>query len=357
MTESDPVAVVADTVGEKKAVSPWFQFVGRVRVLTGLMQPEAMRLAGELRAEKAIDLWTDAEIAPRGMKWLRQNYMLMTPTLLAEKLAAVSRLAEKKKEVDEKAADVVEFVAEILKKKNPVLTAAATEFNLFYTTELPKCFADASAELLTSATQEDSYFTAMISMEAIAEKMKGVRDLEESLQKEEEKAAAKAAAKATAKAAKEAEKAAAKATAEAEKAAAKAAKATAAKKPAAEETEKGAPKKATAAAVGGAGIAPAPEPEVAALSIEDARRKGIPKHVKTLVWNKHIGAAVNSTKCMSCREELISIRNFHCGHVIAEAKGGDSTINNLRPICAACNSSMGTMSMNEFTKTFFGWEV
>ncbi len=40
-----------------------------------------------------------------------------------------------------------------------------------------------------------------------------------------------------------------------------------------------------------------------------------------------------------------------------EAKGGDMTINNLRPICAACNGSMGTMSMNEFTTQFFGWSI
>ena len=55
--------------------------------------------------------------------------------------------------------------------------------------------------------------------------------------------------------------------------------------------------------------------------------------------------------------ENINIRNFHCGHVIAESKGGDSTIKNVRPICAACNSSMGTMSMSEFTKTYFGRDV
>ena len=53
----------------------------------------------------------------------------------------------------------------------------------------------------------------------------------------------------------------------------------------------------------------------------------------------------------------ISIRSFHCGHVIAESKGGDTNIANLRPVCAACNLSMGVMSMNEFTTKFFGWSV
>jgi hypothetical protein len=87
------------------------------------------------------------------------------------------------------------------------------------------------------------------------------------------------------------------------------------------------------------------------------RRKNIPKHIKTLVWNKYIGRETVEAKCLSCKQEKIDMRNFHCGHVLAEAKGGDLTINNLRPICAPCNLSMGTKSMNEFTQEFFGWTV
>jgi len=87
------------------------------------------------------------------------------------------------------------------------------------------------------------------------------------------------------------------------------------------------------------------------------RRKNIPKHVKTLVWGKFIGNDKPVAKCFSCRHENIDIRSFNCGHVIAEAKGGTCTIDNLRPICAPCNGSMGTMSMNEFTSKYFGWTV
>ena len=88
-----------------------------------------------------------------------------------------------------------------------------------------------------------------------------------------------------------------------------------------------------------------------------AKKKAIPKHVKTLVWNKYIGADKAKAPCMSCRQADIGIRSFHCGHVVAEAKGGDMTINNLRPICSDCNLAMGTMSMNEFTSQFFGWQI
>ena len=87
------------------------------------------------------------------------------------------------------------------------------------------------------------------------------------------------------------------------------------------------------------------------------KKRSIPKHIRTLVWNKYIGADNANAKCISCKEERIDCRNFHCGHVLSEAKGGDLTITNLRPICSHCNLSMGTRSMNEFTLEFFGWEV
>jgi hypothetical protein len=87
------------------------------------------------------------------------------------------------------------------------------------------------------------------------------------------------------------------------------------------------------------------------------KKRSIPKHIRTLVWNKYIGADNANAKCVSCKEERIDCRSFHCGHVLSEAKGGDLTITNLRPICSHCNLSMGTRSMNEFTLEFFGWEI
>jgi len=87
------------------------------------------------------------------------------------------------------------------------------------------------------------------------------------------------------------------------------------------------------------------------------KRKKIPKQIKTLVWNEYIGNDIMSNKCLCCKKEKIDIRNFHCGHVIAESKGGDLTIKNLRPICAPCNASMGTMSMDDFALTYFGYTV
>lgn len=87
------------------------------------------------------------------------------------------------------------------------------------------------------------------------------------------------------------------------------------------------------------------------------KKKAIPKHVKTLVWDKYIGSDKAEAACCCCLSTPISIRNFHCGHVISEVNGGDLTIQNLRPICAPCNLSMGRQNMNDFTKIYFGWSV
>lgn len=138
--------------------------------------------------------------------------------------------------------------------------------------------------------------------------------------------------------------------------------AAAAAEPDATKPKRGRPKKPAAAAE--AEDSSTEEEEAAAAETEadtkaplHVRRKKIPKAIRMHVWNLHIGSHKGEDRCMCCKEKKIDLSNFHCGHVIAESKGGDLTIKNLRPICAACNSAMGTRSMNEFTREFFGWEV
>lgn len=82
------------------------------------------------------------------------------------------------------------------------------------------------------------------------------------------------------------------------------------------------------------------------------KKKTIPKKLKTEVWKTNIGEDVGSSLCLCCKKTKISQSDFHCGHVIAEANGGETNIMNLKPICAQCNLSMGTINMNEFAKLF-----
>jgi len=76
------------------------------------------------------------------------------------------------------------------------------------------------------------------------------------------------------------------------------------------------------------------------------KKKSIPKSLKKKVWDKWIGPNIGRTKCLCCKHEEIRQIEFHCGHIIAEVNGGETNVENLRPICAQCNLSMGSMSMD-----------
>lgn len=82
------------------------------------------------------------------------------------------------------------------------------------------------------------------------------------------------------------------------------------------------------------------------------KKQSIPKNVKVLVWNNYIGENIISHRCLCCKKSLINITSFDVGHVISEKDGGTLEIGNLRPICSACNSSMGTMNMIEYVKKY-----
>jgi chromosome segregation ATPase len=83
-------------------------------------------------------------------------------------------------------------------------------------------------------------------------------------------------------------------------------------------------------------------------AIEKYKKKAIPKALKNKVWDKYIGIDIGQTKCLCCKITNISQLNFHCGHIISEKDGGELTMDNLKPICGSCNSSMSTMNMDEF---------
>lgn len=98
--------------------------------------------------------------------------------------------------------------------------------------------------------------------------------------------------------------------------------------------------------------------EVKNINISDIKnkkykKKNIPKAVKRAVWDKWVGKEIGTTKCLCCNHQEIRQIEFHCGHILAEKNGGKTNIENLRPICAQCNLSMGTMDMREFQNTYF----
>jgi hypothetical protein len=81
------------------------------------------------------------------------------------------------------------------------------------------------------------------------------------------------------------------------------------------------------------------------------KKKSISSTIKKLVWNTNIGEDIGKAKCLCCKSTDITQLSFNCGHIIAEANGGETIVSNLKPICQNCNSSMGTKNMNDFMET------
>jgi len=94
----------------------------------------------------------------------------------------------------------------------------------------------------------------------------------------------------------------------------------------------------------------AKEDDEAAKLREDVKKKkqSIPKNVRIIIWNHYIGEDIIKHRCLCCKKVIISNTNFEVGHVISERNGGTHEINNLRPICFACNHSMGIENMIDF---------
>lgn len=80
------------------------------------------------------------------------------------------------------------------------------------------------------------------------------------------------------------------------------------------------------------------------------KKKSISLVVKRRVWAKHVGEDVGKTKCFCCKLTDITMLSFHCGHIIAESKGGTLEIDNLLPICQSCNSSMNNINLHDYVK-------
>ena len=79
--------------------------------------------------------------------------------------------------------------------------------------------------------------------------------------------------------------------------------------------------------------------------IRNACKKTIPQPIKKQVWSKWCKNE-ESVPCpfyFACGNLMEkNVKNgWHCGHIVSEANDGDVSVENLRPICQGCNSSMG----------------
>jgi hypothetical protein len=70
-------------------------------------------------------------------------------------------------------------------------------------------------------------------------------------------------------------------------------------------------------------------------------KKRITKKLKKEVWIREFGSKKEG-KCpyKNCKN-LIYYHDYSCGHVISEYNGGETSIENLRPMCYGCNNKLG----------------
>ena len=85
--------------------------------------------------------------------------------------------------------------------------------------------------------------------------------------------------------------------------------------------------------------------------------KPCPKRKKTIGWTlrgsvyREFMGNIYDSVCLCCRSVRLTPDTFVVGHVIPEANGGECCLQNMRPICATCNSHMGTKILTEYMAT------
>jgi hypothetical protein len=77
------------------------------------------------------------------------------------------------------------------------------------------------------------------------------------------------------------------------------------------------------------------------------KRKSINKSLKNNVWIQYCGKKFDSSCYVTWCKTRITPFTFEVGHDVPHSKNGTIELDNLRPICATCNKSMG----NRYTIT------
>ena len=82
------------------------------------------------------------------------------------------------------------------------------------------------------------------------------------------------------------------------------------------------------------------------------KRRKIPAAVRNACWVGTFGTALEGV-CTVCKIVPITKLDFHAGHIIPHVKGGPDSVGNLQPVCATCNTSMGSQYLATYAATHF----
>jgi len=82
------------------------------------------------------------------------------------------------------------------------------------------------------------------------------------------------------------------------------------------------------------------------------RKQKIPVALRNSIWGHYVGKNIAVISCPCCQLNELRITNFHASHIKAESRGGKTVLQNLLPLCASCNCSMGTEHMIDFMNRY-----
>ena len=72
------------------------------------------------------------------------------------------------------------------------------------------------------------------------------------------------------------------------------------------------------------------------------KKQHIPRALREQCWIHNFGEKFKHSCFIGWCSNTINVFDFHVGHDIPESKGGRLCLENLKPICARCNLSMGS---------------
>lgn len=70
------------------------------------------------------------------------------------------------------------------------------------------------------------------------------------------------------------------------------------------------------------------------------KKDTIPKALREQVWIQNFGRVFEHKCFIQWCSNKITVFDFHVGHDQPESKGGETVLQNLKPICSRCNQSM-----------------
>lgn len=91
-------------------------------------------------------------------------------------------------------------------------------------------------------------------------------------------------------------------------------------------------------------------PQVEPCHLKRHIKKPIPPKLRKQVWKKEFGGSFQNCCPINDCSNIIKNEKYawHAGHIVSEKNGGQTVLENLRPICQQCNLDMGSCNWTDY---------